>query len=49
MGRAGVLSHRIKLLPGRDPASLFIEVVLEKHIHSEAGGSISICRPVITG
>lgn len=31
MGRAGLLSHRIKLLQGINPVSLFIEVILQKH------------------
>lgn len=36
MGRAGLLSRRVKFLQGIDPVSLFIEVIMEKHDYTEA-------------
>lgn len=43
MGRAGLLSHTVKLLQHIDPVSQLVEVILEKPDHTEARGSNSIC------
>jgi len=39
MRRAGLLSHRVKLLQRIDSVSLLVEVILEKHDHTEARSS----------
>lgn len=39
MGRTGLLSHRVKFLQCINPVSLIVEVILEKHYHTESRGS----------
>lgn len=41
MRRAGLLSHRVKLLQRIDPVSLLVEIILEKHNHTKARSSNS--------
>ena len=43
MGHTGLLSHRVKLLQQIDPVSLLVEIILEKHDHTKARGSNSVC------
>lgn len=42
VGRARLLSQRIKLLQRVDPLSLLVEVILEKHDHTKAERSNSV-------